>query len=207
MKFVRLTATLLALSGCTTVYKGSVARTHTMPPPGLSFVVHGFGAEAEANQYFAASARQVSANLQAAGYRLAPDDEHADLIVRFGYRIGAGYRVSGPGQSWVSTGGPSQTVISRSEVTGPSGSSTISTQSTYDGGTGSAEPYTFAVHDNLLMMRIARRDTKAEVFQGTVRAQTDQDGPSLVIPTMIKAMFRDFPGKSGTTENLVGSHP
>ncbi|MES2042826.1 MAG: DUF4136 domain-containing protein [Pseudomonadota bacterium] len=195
---------LLPLSACASLY-GTVSRTQSMPPPGQSFAIHGFTPAYEQAPGFKNRTHTVAAQLVAHGYRESADDQHADLIVQFGYRIGAAHlspisRVIE--QTTVSAA--TETVISRSVVSDSAGNAQIVEQTRSDPGSSetSYRTYNPVVHDGVLLLRIVRRDTGAVVFDGSVNVEANVGNADMVVPAMISAMFRRFPGKSGSIETI-----
>jgi len=196
---LRLGALVVALSllaGCASSFQARVARFQQMPAPsGESFTIEAADPAKKGGLEFSTYAAQVSQQLSALGYQPAPAESAASLVVKLDYGV------SDPRERVVQRAGS----VSSRFAYGPYGYWPwwrMWGPGYYDPFWGSMwdrpEVYSYTVYHSFLDMEIRRRGGES-VFEG--RAETDartNDMPRLV-PQLVRAMFTNFPGKSGET--------
>lgn len=196
---LRLGAVVVALSllaACATPFQARVARFQQMPAPtGESFAIEAADPAKKGGLEFATYAAQVSQQLAALGYQPVAEGAKPTLVVKLDYGV------SDPRERVVQRPG----AVSSRFAYGPYG------YWPWWGrwGPGYYDPfwspmwdrpevYSYTVYRSFLDMEI-RRTGGDSVFEG--RAETDartNDMPRLV-PQLVRAMFTNFPGKSGET--------
>ncbi|MEM0965117.1 MAG: DUF4136 domain-containing protein [Verrucomicrobiota bacterium] len=195
---------LALLSGCSTVkVKSSTARFHTLPPEGSgqTFLFDPTQSQRGSLEY-EAYAELIEEKLIQYGWVPGTDPEDADYLVVFLYSIDGGETVSGSRPIYGQIGGGIS--VTSGSVRGPGGRSSFTgttyTPSTF-GQVGSA-PYTKEVYGRSFDLSILdnQRSTPEEtviVYEGRVTSRGSAGQLAAVIPTMIEALFLDFPGVSG----------
>lgn len=199
MRKTILTFAALALAvmvaGCASSFQSDVARFHQLPKPtGESFVVQPMDPSNQGSLEFAQYAADVANRLAALGYRPAAPGAKADLTVKLGYTVDDGRTAirSYPssfygGYGWGWGGYPYY----------PG----------HWGYPGYAEPdiRSYVVYSRKLAMDIERvgPDGKPQrLFEGRVQSQGGDNRLPEVMPYLIEALFKNFPGPSGVTETV-----
>lgn len=208
MRFKRFAAaallgiSALGLSACATGLRTQVSRYQAMPAPqGESFVVVPANAADMGGLEFSRYADLVAQAMQAQGYARAPSIEQASMVVQLGYGVDGGHTeiVSDPfprhhyGWGW---GWPYPYYHRRSSFFwgwndpfwwGP-----------HDSGIRS---YTYYVSE--LDMKIRRKADNAALFEGRAKARARTDNLAKTVPSLVQAMFTNFPGNSGETVKIT----
>ncbi len=145
----------------------------------------------------------VRQELDAKGFKETPSAE-ADLIVVFSYGIDTGKQVvsSYPifGQTGVSSSTTYGTVQNYGTFGTYSGSTTYTpTYGVVGSGVTSQTHYTRFLTFELLDKNALAESKMKKLYEGKVVSSGSSEQVSVVLPTMIKTLFEDFPGKSGTT--------
>ena len=189
-------AALLALSACATGVPTKVARFQAMPAPqGQSFVIQPVDPDDQGGLEFSQYAGLVRQQLIAQGFSEAASPAEATLVVTMDYGVDDG-----------------QTRI----VTFPRGPSAWRYGRYYPGfGYYRRHPFYWGWHDpfldspfdddihaytvytSFLDMDIKRTADGQSVFEGTAKAQSRTDALPRLVPSLVQAMFTDFPGRSG----------
>jgi hypothetical protein len=184
-------AALLALSACATPFTAQVSRFQTMPPPaGQSFFITPHDPHRAGSLEFASYAKLVSDHLASLGYQPAASPQAATLAVMIDYGVGrprervtttpgfgAGF---GPGWGWGRFGG-----FGRWGRWG-----------------GWGDPFwdypdveSYTVYDSHLDMEINRAADGQRLFEGHARTNASTDDLTRLVPGLVEAMFRNFPGQ------------
>ena len=58
---------------------------------------------------------------------------------------------------------------------------------------------------NILDAKKSTKDNPVKVFEGTVKSRGSSGQITVVMPAMIEALFRNFPGESGKSETVFGT--
>lgn len=186
-------ALAVMVAGCASSFNSDVARFHQLPKPaGESFAVQPMDPANQGSLEFAQYAADVSARLAAVGYRPAAPGAQADLIVKLGYMVDDG-----------------RTAIRSypSSFYGGYGWGWAPYYPGYWGYPGYAEPdiRSYVVYSRKLAMDIDRvgPDGKLQrLFEGRVQSEGGDNRLPEVMPYLIAAMFKDFPGHSGVTQTV-----
>ena len=196
-------AALLALSGCQTGFRSNVTRFQQLPAPtGQTFTIVADNPRLNGGLEFGEYAAHVSRKLSENGFKPIANRAEAQLIVHMDYEVDRGReRIqstgfiddpfwSGPyGYGW---GGWRGGFYGRRFYPG-----------FYDpflfgpGFGGGVRSYT--VYTSELRLRIDRANGGGRLFEGTARAQSLSNRLTYLVPNLIEAMFKDFPGYSGET--------
>jgi hypothetical protein len=131
-----------------------------------------------------------------------------DMLVYFGYGIDDGQTVSGSMPLYGQTGGGtsySYGHVNTSYGTSASYSGTTYTAPTY--GVVGSIPYSTRIYNRSLWLEILDAKTSTasspvKVFEGRVQSSGGSSDIAAVLPTMIEALFKNFPGPSGKTETI-----
>ena len=182
-------------SGCSTGIRSQVTVQHKLPQidKGKTFIIQAEDATKQSSLEFQSYATQVARKLEAHGYQLSETSTAAaDYTVLLDYGIddsGTGYSASSS-----SVGNPyawNSGTTSGSVRDLPSAPAAASLPTTY------YEAYlTVAIRDN-------HDAVQPTIYEGRVVTQALTGEISLVLPTMIKALFQNFPGESGKQETVV----
>ncbi len=194
-----------SFTGCTSV-RSSVTTFHTMPQSGTgqSFAVIPSDRANESSLEFASYAQQVVNELTGRNYQMIPGNgTNADLVVIVGYGIDDGRTVVGSAPVYGQTGGG--TTSYSGTIGGDVFSGTAYSQPQY--GVVGSQHYTHVVYTRVLTMRILDgpdlvKGKMTTRFEGKVISQGKTGNLSQIVPVMIKALFKDFPSKSGTTRTV-----
>lgn len=187
----------LLLAGCATSFKSDVARFHQLPPPaGETFVVVPKTADKQGSLEFAQYAAQISNHLAAYGYRPAPAGATPNLIVKLDYSIDDGRTEirSYPSSFY----GGFYSPFYRPWYWGYPG---------YPGYMGfyDNEIRSTVVYSRRLEMdidQVVAGNRPQRVFEGRVESVGRDNRLTEVVPYMIDAMFKDFPGQNGVTQRV-----
>ena len=196
LRFGALVVALSLLAACASPFQARVARFQQMPAPsGESFTIEAADPAKKGGLEFATYAAQVRDQLQALGYQPAAEGALPSLVVKLDYGV------SDPRERVVQRPG----FVSGRFAYGPYGYWpwwSAWGPGYYDPFWGPMwdrpEVYSYTLYRSYLDMEIRRRGGDS-VFEG--RAETDartNDMPRLV-PQLVRAMFTNFPGKSGET--------
>lgn len=217
----------LGLSACAAGLNTQVSRYQAAAiPAGASFYV--VPKEGAASPQFYHYASMVSQKLQAQGFRPAGAPQAADILVRLDYGVDEGkteyarepfygprYGGFGPyGYRWrdpfydpfwgVYYGRPYWSHWSRFPYyygwDDPFWYDSAYGYGPYGMG-GRVREYT--VYKSYLDMDIVRRADNAPLFEGHARARSQTDELNALVPNLIEAMFKGFPGKSGETVKIT----
>lgn len=202
---MKLATTIIAFTiaiiqtGCATV-QSKVSRFHTLSPSSSSMSFNLIPLESQKGSIeFSAYAQRVISKLQAFGWRLEATHD-PDVIVFISYGIGDGKSVSGSMPIFGQTsGGISYT--SGSIYTGShSATFSASTSSPPTFGQVGAIPIHSTEYTRTLVMKIYDlKQNNKTIFEGSVVSTGSSSQIAEVMPNMINALFKKFPGESGKT--------
>ena len=195
------------LSGCGSTVRSNVVRFHQLPSLGAqrSFVITPTESQ-KGSIEFSTYSNRISQKLAAYGWRRS--DRNPEYVVLVSYGIGDGQTVSGSMPIYGQTGGgtsyTSGTVRSSYGSYGTY-SGTTYTQPTF-GQTG-AIPYTRTQYSRTLLVTIidekaSQNGNPVKVFEGRVTSSGSSSDVATVMPNMIEALFKKFPGVSGKSEMI-----
>jgi hypothetical protein len=183
---------LLTLGGCMTGLRTQVSRFHALQAPsGQSFVIQAANPRNQGGLEFNQYAQLVRQHLLAQGFRESTATSGADLLVLLDYGVDNGQsRV----ESYPSLG--------------------------HRYGYWGYRPFYWGWHDPFLFddypevrsytvftsfvdMDIKRAADGQAVFEGTVKARSTTDQLPKLVPSLVEAMFTNFPGRSGETVRIT----
>lgn len=193
-RFLLVLVTALALAGCASKFRSDVSSWHRLPPPsGETFVIDAKDPRKQGSLEFAQYASLVAAELQRVGYRPAARGAQPNLVVRFDYGIdGAREKV-------------------RSYDSGFYGGGYYGYHRPFWGpgwGYGAGfddypDVRSYTVYDRKLELEIAAADNPGQnLYETRVVSDGRSNRLEEVMPLMVRALFQDFPGPSGTTRQI-----
>lgn len=199
---------LMLLTGCATV-RSTVTRFHSLPDVAHSqtFQIVPQGSQEGSIEYSVYSA-DVASKLTAYGWRqIDKATSNPDMLVFISYGIDNGQIVTGSAPIYGQTGGG--TSYSYGNVYSSYGSASYSgtTYSTPTFGivgsrTYSARIYTRFLFVDILDAKMSTTNNPVKVFEGRVKSGGRKSDVAEVLPTMIEALFNNFPGQNGKTETI-----
>ncbi len=199
----------LPLVACGPQVRTQVTRFHDLPvsPSGASVIVLPSDAQRgslEWRQY----ANDISIKLNQLGYRLATRFEDADYAIMFGYMIDGGTTTTRAIPTFGQTGGGTSTTTGT--VTGPRGVGSYSGQTTSPttfGVTGyvprNDTTFTRLLSVDLFDLRRSTPQNPVKRFEGRASSAGESSSLTEIMPYLIEATFRDFPGPSGQTVTVT----
>ena len=188
---------LLMVAGCASQFRSDVSSWHRLTPPtGETFTIVAKNPMKAGSIEFAAYAGLVSQGLQRIGYRPAPRGTQSDLIVRMDYGLSdartairsfGGYRGWGPYGPY-----------------GFYGPYYGYGRFGYGGYYGGPDIRSYPVYNRELDMEIATRaNPGVNIFESRVMSEGRSNRLEEVMPLLVEAMFKDFPGPSGVTREVT----
>ncbi|HEX7931370.1 MAG TPA: DUF4136 domain-containing protein [Sphingomicrobium sp.] len=196
----------IGVSGCATSLPTKVTRYSVAIPQGQSFyVVPGPGVQPGLE--FNSFASIVSQQLAARGFQQASSTASADMLVRVGYNVDQGKQevyvdplYDDPfyggfyGRGWSRYGGFGRSPFywgwNDPFFFGPGFGYRDSLRS-------------YTVYGSQLNINIVRRVDNAPLFDGRALARSQTDEVAVLVPSLIEAMFTDFPGENGKTVKIT----
>jgi len=213
----RLAASSLAvvgvlLAGCATFVQSQVTRFHQLDSAAKKYVLVPTKEQENSLEHTAYSAL-VRTKLNALGWSETPFDQ-ADVAVFVQYAIGAGREVafSYPIIGQVPTGNTYSTSTFNVNSYGTNyATGTVNTQTTRQTtfgvvgtGVGTATVFDRALRvDMVSVPEFKATNRVVPVYEGTVRSAGSTGVLSQVMPALVEALFKDFPGTSGRTDRVV----
>ena len=195
------------LAGCgTPPLKGAVIRFHALPASPQSFAIVPDRDQSDSLEFrsYASLIRQA---LQAQGWREG-DVATADVAILFQYSISQGRQVAFNYPIWgqVPTG-TSTTTGSISTFGNTLNIHATTTQQTttaiVGSGLGSRTEFDRALHVLMFSLPTYRTTQKIErVYEGEIRSTGSTGDLPTAMPALIRGLFDDFPGASGTTRQV-----
>lgn len=201
-------ASALFFNGCSQI-QSSVSVFHDLPPTGNqeTFVVVDVEEHQETLE-FKTYKKQIEEHLIEYGWVVEPGRPwNANRFVYIEYGIGEGRSVSGSVPIFGQTGGGSS--YTSGTISNPQGDYANFSSSTYTAptyGQVGEIPYSKTRYDRFLVLAIKDKKKK-NIFEATVISSGESPQVSAVLPNMIEALFKDFPGSSGTTKRVVTPVP
>jgi len=195
----------LGLSACASSITSTVSRYQAMPAPQgqTFFVVPGGGMASNGGLEFQRYAGIVAQQLQARGYAPASNAQSATMLVQLGYGIDQGQvrYVEDP--------------FSRSRFGYGYGSPFFYPRFGYRsrfsygwddpfwyGGYGGGVD-SYVEYHSQIDLHIRARGSNAPLFDGRAQARSQTDRLDVVIPSLVEAMFTNFPGQNGETVKIT----
>ena len=192
----------LVLAACTSTFKSDVARFHNLPAPsGETFAIVATDPAKEGSLEFEQYAGMIRAHLSDLGYRAVADNP--DITVNVDYyvsdgnekvrsRPGIGYHSPFYGFGHFGHFGH----FSRFSHFGHFG------HFGYPGyAYGYNDYYSYTVYNRQLEMNMVRGDGTM-IFEGRAQSVGRDNRLPEVMPLLVQALFTDFPGESGVTEQV-----
>jgi hypothetical protein len=199
---------LLLLAGCATV-RSTVTRFHTLPDVANSEIFQIVPQDSQKGSIeFSVYATEVAKKLTAYGWQQF-DKAHSipDMYVFISYGIDNGQTVTGSAPIYGQTGGG--TSYSSGNVYNSYGSASYSgttysapTFGVVGSETYSARVYTRFLNVDILDAKMSTTNNPVKVFEGRVKSSGTKSDIAEVLPTMIEALFKNFPGPSGKTQTI-----
>jgi len=212
MRYIALVCTAaLALSGCAESFQASVSRFQALPAPqGQSFAIRAGDPRLDGGLEFAHYADLVAAKLRAQGYQPAASPDTATLVVSLDYGVDKGkvmHRADpfpdcgfwGSYGRWGGCGGFGYGYGFR----GRYHAGYAFGYDPYFFGAGYTNVDSYVVYTSGLDMKIDRAADHQRLFEGHAKALSNDDKLTALVPNLIDAMFTNFPGHSGETENIT----
>ena len=199
----------LMLTVCSTSARltARVSSFHNLPTPpvGLTFAVVPLQWQ-QGSLEFQTYANAVTAALQSKGFTVAPLDQ-ARYVVFVVYAIDSGREVSYTypimGQTGVASSSTSGTVNTYGNIASYSGTTTYRPSYGVVGvGQGSRTEYKRVIRLDILDKSALATGQISKVYEGEVVSSGSAGQLSAVMPTLLKALFTDFPGRSGQSKTL-----
>ena len=197
----------LGLAACASSITSTVSRYQAMPAPqGQTFFVVPGGLE------FQRYAGLVAQQLQARGYAPATSPQTASMVVQLGYEMDEGQvrYVQDPFYSSRYRYGGFYDPFYRGGFYYPRFGYRSPFYYGWDdpfwygggyGGRGGVDSYVEYHSD--LDLHIRSRGTNAPLFDGRAQARSQTDRLDVVIPSLVEAMFTNFPGRNGETVKIT----
>jgi hypothetical protein len=207
MRCMAVVFTALILTACTTLsLQGRVTRFHALEPAPKSYVVVPDDGQ-DGSLEFRTYAALLKERLTQHGWREATI-EAADVAIFLQYQIGQGRDVTFSYPIFGSV--PTGTATTTGTVTTYGNMSTINTTTTQQSrlgvvgtGTGSRTVYDRAVRVTMFSLPGYREQKRMEaLYEGEIRSSGSTGDLPIVMPALLQGLFSDFPGKSGTTQEV-----
>ncbi|HEX6740815.1 MAG TPA: DUF4136 domain-containing protein [Sphingomicrobium sp.] len=208
----------LGLSACASSITSTVSRYQAMPAPQgqTFFVVPGGGMASNGGLEFQRYAGLVAQQLQARGYAPAASQQTASMVVQLGYGIDQGQvrYVEDPFyRSRYGYGGFYDPFYSpyrgfyypRFGYRSPFyyGWDDPFWYGGYGGYGGRGGVDSYVEYHSDLDLHIRSRGSNAPLFDGRAQARSQTDRLDVVIPSLVEAMFTNFPGRNGETVKIT----
>lgn len=204
IKWVLLAISFALLGGCANIFVSDVSVFHEIPSnfSGATYAVIPFKEQQgslEHKSYKLAVERELSAK----GLKAVPV-ESADIVVFMTYGIDDGKQVVGSypifGQTGVASSYTSGSVYSYGRFGNYAGSTTYTpTYGVIGTGVSTDTEYTRYFKLELMDKHALEKNQINKLYEGKVVSKGSSGQLSVVMPYMVKALFEDFPGKSGST--------
>ena len=163
----------------------------------------------EGSLEYEAYAKRISNKLERYNYILEKENTNPEYFVIFNYGIGDGGTITGSIPIYGQTGGgTSFTSGTVSSSYGGFASYSGTTYSMPTFGQVDSIPYSVRQHDRVLNLKIVSYKDSHDgnvkvVYEGRVKSSGSSGEIAVVLPSMIEALFRDFPGHSGETKKIT----
>ena len=196
---------VLALSGCATSFDAKVSRfQRELPAPaGQTFAVVAEDPRDQGGPEFSQYASLVAAQMAKLGY-VQGDPQTSDLVVKFGYGVDQGrdhVRSTGAYDPfWGPWYGPGFYGRPYGGFWGRRGWGYGWYDPFWGPGFGGVDVVT--VYTSGIDMKIERRSDGKRVFEGKAQAASTSNRLPYLVPNLVEAMFKDFPGHNGETVRI-----
>lgn len=214
-KFLIITGLLalisVAISGCATSTKvqSDVSVFHDLDDSSneITFAFEPTEVQSGSLEY-RAYAGLVREHLTELGYVEADAQSDATWLIQMEYKIGDGEEKVGSVPIIGQTGTSSSTTYGTISSSGGLGTYSGTTYHTPTFGVVGSSTYSRTVYSRALQLSIAEPQTANEnettvLFEATVSSVGTSSQLSRVMPAMVEALFREFPGESGATRTEV----
>lgn len=195
---------LMLFTGCARFVKSEISVFHELPSSlgGMSYTIIPFK-EQEGSLEYKAYERSIKQELDAKGFR-ETSLENTDVVILFSYGIDTGKEVvlSYPiiGQTGVSSSSTYGTIQSYGSYGTYSGTTTYTpTYGVVGTGVASHTQYTRFLKVDILNKTALSENKITKIYEAKVISRGSGGQLPAVLPAMIKSLFADFPGKSGST--------
>lgn len=209
-RWLTLIVCVILLSGCAGFIQSDVSVFHEIPPTftGTTYAMIPFK-EQEGSLEHKNYERAVKSELDAKGFREAPI-ENAEVVIFLSYGIDTGKEVveSYPiiGKTGVSSSHSYGTVQSYGSYGTYSGTTTYKpTYGVVGTSVTSSTEYTRFLKLDILDRKALTEKQIKKLYEVKVFSRGSSGQLPAVLPTMIKALFEEFPGKSGSTRRTTRS--
>lgn len=202
LKIISAALLALMLSGCVLV-RSNVSVFHELDPAQPRLFAIAPMKEQEGSLEWKSYADRIKVQLTQKGYREAPVDV-AELVVFFTYGVDSGKQVVGSypimGQTGVSSSYTSGSVMMVGN-TGYVSGTTYNTPRYGVVGTGvtSQTKYGRYLKVEMLDRKSLAAGQLKKVYEAEVKSEGSSNQIAAVMPSMIKSLFEEFPGQSGST--------
>ncbi len=202
----RLIVLVLAsqLASCASLVRSNISVFHDLPEgfTGVTYATVPFK-EQEGSLEHKYYEQTIKREFNARGFREVPL-EQADTVIFFSYGIDSGKEVveSYPiiGQTGVSSSQTFGTLQSSGNYGTYSGTTTYTpTYGVVGAGTTSRTEYARFLKVDILDKKALIENKVRKLYEAKVTSRGSLGELSAVLPTMVKALFEEFPGKSGST--------
>jgi len=207
MKHIAVIVFAFALSGCAAMLQARVSSFHNLASGQAvqTFAVVPYDWQ-NGSLEFQTYEQRITAELNSKGFQSVPL-EQAQFVIFLTYAIDSGQNVSYSypifGQTGVSSANTYGTVNSYGNTATYSGTTTYTpTYGVVGSGTGSRTEYKRVVRLEILDKAALVAGDVRKVYEGEVVSAGSTGQLSAVMPTLLTALFKDFPGKSGQSKTV-----
>ena len=196
-------AAMALLAGCAPSFEARVARFSVLPPTETkSFVIEARNPDYAGGLEFATYANMVRKEMLTNGFIEAATPAQANVVVLLDYGIGApqqqiqtrpGTGFNGGwagGGGWGRYGGPGWGGWGWNPYWGGGG---------WGGAWSQPEVYSVTRFPATMAMKMVRTADKASLFEGRAETISSSNNLTVLMPSLVRAMFTQFPGNSGQT--------
>lgn len=203
-------AALALLAGCAPTFEARVARFQALPPePARTFVIEGRNPQISRELEFATYASLVRRELLANGFIEAAGPAAAAVTVQLDYGVGApqqrietrpGSFNGGWGGGFGGWGGP-WGFYGRGwdPFWGAGFGGWGGGWGGWGGGWSQPEVYSVTEYNATMAVKMVRSADKASLFEGRAETVSRSSNLTMLMPSLVRAMFTRFPGNSGET--------
>jgi hypothetical protein len=191
------------LAACAPSFNADVSRfTAQLPAPqGQAFAVVADDPGLAGGLEFALYADLVGKELERLGYTKVASPDAANLLVRFGYEVDTGReRVRTSPSAGLGFGDP---FFGRFGRFGGFGFSRAYAFGFYDPFLAGPEVRSYTVYTSGIDLKIDSRATGQRLFEGKAQAVSRSNRLQELVPSLVDALFTDFPGNSGETLRIT----
>lgn len=200
-------AGLALLAGCAPTFEARVARFTVLPAePSKTFVIEARNPDNAGGLEFATYANLVRQQLIANGFAEAGSPAQATVTVLMDYGIGIPQQQiqTRPGTSWNGGfyggwGRPGWGGWGWNPYWGGAGWGGGWGGAGWGGGWGAPEVYSVTRYPATMAMKMVRSADKASLFEGRAETISTSNNLPALMPSLVRAMFTQFPGQSGQT--------